>query len=170
MRVGRRDIPGRRRRALGVAALLAGALAAGWWVAGRQPGLDVQLLDVGGFTAAGGWMPFDVTVGFTNRGRDLVSVQRIEVEPDFEAFAEAYNTGNTEIIPSLVLPPGTSASYRTRVALLNGSALPAGRRPLVFRIRVSTTGGDVVYALEGEFEQTAEPARRRFAPGQRSAW
>ena len=74
--------------------VLAGAAAGAWtWLAAADR-LRVQVLDVSGYTEdLKNWMSFRVTVGITNDGRDLVTVRRIHVEPDFADFNEAYSVG-----------------------------------------------------------------------------
>lgn len=137
-------------------------------LANRQEALRVDLLDVGGYAdSASGWMPLRVTLGLTNGGRDLVTVRRIVVEPDFEGFNEAFNTGATELVPALLIEPGGQASYQTRGALLNAPDLPIGRHTLRLRVRLESNGTEQTVVFPGEFVHAADPARRTFHPGPR---
>lgn len=150
----------RKTTALAVLAVVGLAVAAAWYAAGGNP-LSVQLLDVSGYEdVRNSWIPFRVTVGLTNTGRDLVTIRRIHVEPDFDDFNEAYNVGTYELIPALTIEPGASASYQAATTLLNATQLSWSRHPMVLRVRVEQNGADVVYEFPAEFDHAERPERR----------
>ena len=141
----------------GAAALAAVAYA---FLAPRDR-LRIEILDVSGYTdEVKVWMPFRVNLGLTNAGRDLVSIRRVHVEPDFADFNEAYNVGTYELEPPLVVEPGSSLTYQAAVTLLNAIQLQPGMHALVLRIRVEQNGADVTYEFPAEFDQSAEPSKR----------
>jgi hypothetical protein len=126
----------------------------------RQPGLEVQVLDVGGYTDAMPiWMPFRVTLGISNRARSPVVIDRIEVEPDLDGFDEAFS-GAGVLDPPLRIEPGSRVSYQAAVTLLNANQLPERTWPLVFRVRIERADGEDRFAFPAEFEYVREPARR----------
>jgi hypothetical protein len=140
-------------------------LAAGggliWWGLSVGDALRVQVLDVGGYTEdMKTWMGFRVTVGLTNTGRDLLTIRRIHVEPDFDDFNEAYSVGTYELTPPLVVNPGSSVSYQATTTLLNATQLQWQTHPLTLRVRVEQNGREVEYAFAAEFDNTQDPARR----------
>jgi hypothetical protein len=143
--------------------LVAGFAGAAYWVFAPRNPLRVQLLDVTGYAdAQSGWMPFRVTVGLTNTGRDLVTVRRIHAEPDFDDFNEAYNVGTYEIIPAIIVEPGGRVSYQAAVTLLNATQLSWSRHPLVLRIRVEQNDSERVYEFPAEFDHAEQPEQRAF--------
>jgi hypothetical protein len=145
------------RASLAVAVI---AVAGYWWLRPGNP-LRVEVLDVAGYsTVQGGWMPFRVTVGVTNTGRDLVTIRRLHVEPDFSGFNEAYNVGTYEIVPALVVEPGSSISYQASTTLLNATQLSWGTHELVLRLRVEQNEREVVYEFPAEFDHAQDPERR----------
>ena len=152
----------RRNARLIVILLLALAVAgAVWWLFLPRNPLQVQILDVSGYTEdQKTWMGFRATVGLTNTGRDIVTIRRIHVEPDFDEFNEAYSVGTFELTPPLVVTPGTSVSYQTSTTLLNATQLSWQTHPVVLRIRIEQNGRDVEYAFPAEFDNTREPAQR----------
>jgi hypothetical protein len=150
-------VPGKTTAALVVAA--AGAL--GWWLFSSTNPLQVQVLDVDGYAEDHkAWMGFRVTVGLTNTGRDLLTIRRVHVEPDFDGFNEAYSVGTYELTPPLVVPPGSSASYQATTTLLNATQLSWQKYPMTLRVRVEQNGRDVEYTFPAEFENTKAPAQR----------
>ena len=152
-----------RRKALLVVILLVAAAMAGalWWLFLPRNPLHVQILDVSGYTEdQKSWMGFRVTVGLTNTGRDIVTIRRIHVEPDFDQFNEAYSVGTYELTPPLVVTPGNSVSYQTSTTLLNATQLSWQTHPVVLRIRVEENGRDVEYEFPAEFDHTREAAQR----------
>ena len=133
-----------------------------WWLARRGP-LRVQMLDVTGYTDdVKVWMPFRVTLGLTNGGRELLTIRRIHVEPDFAGFNEAFNVQTYEITPALLIEPGSSLSYQTGVTLLNASQLPEGAHQLVLRVRIEQNDVDVTYDFPAEFAHTQQPSGRKL--------
>ena len=106
------------------------------------------------------WMPFRVNLGLTNTGRDLVTISRVHVEPDFDGFNEAYNVGTYELNPPLVIEPGNSLTYQAAVTLLNAIQLQQGTHALVLRVRVERNGEDAMYEFPAEFDQSQQPPQR----------
>jgi hypothetical protein len=138
---------------------VAGAL--GYAVFAPQNRLRVEVLDVSGYTDdVKIWMPFRVNLGVTNTGRDLISIRRVHVEPDFEGFNEAYNVGTYELDPPLVVEPGSSLTYQAAVTLLNAIQLQQGRHALVLRVRIDENGREVTYEFPAEFDQSERPDQR----------
>jgi hypothetical protein len=126
----------------------------------RNP-LRVEVLDVSGYTDdVKVWMPFRLNLGLTNIGRDLVTIRRVHVEPDFEGFNEAYNVGTYELDPPLVVEPGSSLTYQAAVTLLNAVQLQAGPHAMVLRVRVDQNGEEVTYEFPAEFQQSQQPQQR----------
>lgn len=149
---------------LAIAAALVGT-AWWWWAAERSP-LRVQVLDVSGYNEdQKAWMGFRVTVGLTNTGRDLVTIRRIHVEPDFDGFNEAYNVGTYELAPAIVVEPGSSVSYQAATTLLNAAQLPWARHTLRLRVRIEQDGADVEYEFPAEFDNAEQPGRRALRFG-----
>ena len=108
-----------------IAAIVLLVVIGSLFLATRMPGLDVQVLDVSGYRdEIPVWMPFRVTLGLRNEGREPVVIERIFVEPDLDDFNEAFS-GSTVLTPPLRIEPGASASYQAAVMLLN--AQPATR-------------------------------------------
>ena len=152
-----------RRKARFVVILLVAAAVAGaiWWLFLPRNPLHVQILDVSGYTEdLQTWMGFRVTVGLTNAGRDIVTIRRLHIEPDFDAFNEAYSVGTYELTPPLVVTPGNSISYQTSTTLLNATQLSWQTHPVQLRIRIEQNGRDVDYVFPAEFDNTREPAQR----------
>ena len=142
-----------------VAAIVVAGL--GWWLFAPRDPLQVQVLDVGGYTEdMKTWMGFRVTLGLTNTGRDLVTIRRIHVEPDFADFNEAYGVGTYELTPPIVVNPGSSVSYQAATTLLNATQLRWQTHPLTLRVRIEQNGRDAVYTFPAEFDNTQEPSRR----------
>ncbi|HEY6362596.1 MAG TPA: hypothetical protein VIX63_15905 [Vicinamibacterales bacterium] len=126
----------------------------------RDP-LRVQVLDVSGYADdVRVWMPFRVNLGLTNTGRDLVTIRRIHVEPDFDGFNEAYNVGTYELEPPLLVEPGSSLTYQAAVTLLNATQLQEGTHPMVLRVRIEQNGEEATYEFPAEFDHAQDPARR----------
>ena len=126
----------------------------------RDP-LRVQVLDVSGFTDdVKVWMPIRVNLGLTNTGRDLITIRRVHVEPDFDGFNEAYNVGTYELDPPLLVEPGNSLTYQAAVTLLNATQLQEGTHPMVLRVRIEQNGEEVTYEFPAEFDHSQDPARR----------
>jgi hypothetical protein len=138
----------------------AGAIAYFLWPGART--LRVQVLDVAGYTdqMPAGWMAIRATLGLTNQGRDLVTLRRIHVEPDFADFNEAYNVGTLELNPPLVVEPGSSLSYQASATLLNATQLQPGTHPLVLRVRIEQDDDEVAYEFPAEFDQALQPEQR----------
>jgi hypothetical protein len=137
----------------------AGALA--YVVFSPQNPLRVEVLDVSGYTDdVKVWMPFRLNLGLTNTGRDLITIRRVHVEPDFEDFNEAYNVGTYELDPPLIVEPGSSLTYQAAVTLLNATQLQGGRHAIVLRVRIDQNGDEVTYEFPAEFEQSTEPQQR----------
>jgi hypothetical protein len=159
-----------RRRAV-TAVVWAVCIAAVIGVVGRavlapRDTLRVQVLDVAGYTDdVRVWMPFRVNVGLTNTGRDLITIRRVHVEPDFEGFNEAYNVGTYELDPPLVVEPGSSLTYQAAVTLLNALQLQPGRHPMVLRVRIEQNGDEVAYEFPAEFDQAQQPLERALRLG-----
>ncbi len=123
--------------------------------------LRVQLLDVSGYTdRLPVWMAFRVNLGLTNSGRDLITIRRIHVEPDFDDFNEAYNVGIVELNPPLIVTPGSSLSYQAQTTLLNATQLQPGSHPLTLRVRIEQDGVDVTYEFPARFDHAQDPSRR----------
>jgi len=126
-----------------------------------QDALRVQVLDVSGYTDdVKVWMPFRVNLGLTNLGRDLITIRRVHVEPDFDDFNEAYNVGTYELDPPLVVEPGNSLTYQAAVTLLNALQLQPGTHPMVLRVRIEQNGEDVTYEFPAELDQSQQPEQR----------
>ena len=123
--------------------------------------LRVQLLDVAGYSDdVQAWMPFRVNVGLSNQGRDLLTISRVHVEPDFDGFNEAYNVGTYELNPPLRLEPGSSLTYQAAVTLLNATQLQPGTHRMVLRVRIDRNGREATYEFPAEFEHAANPGAR----------
>lgn len=151
----------RKTTALAVLAVVGLVAGAATWYSARGNPLTVQLLDVSGYDdVRNSWIPFRVTVGITNSGRDLVRIRRIHVEPDFDDFNEAYNVGTYELNPALTIEPGASASYQAATTLLNATQLAWRTHALVLRVRVEQNGADAVYEFPAEFDHAERPDRR----------
>jgi len=143
-----------------VCALAAAGVVAYAILARRNP-LRVEVLDISGYTDdVKMWMPFRLNLGLTNTGRDLISIRRVHVEPDFEGFNEAYNVGTYELDPPLVVEPGSSLTYQAAVILLNAIQLQPGTHAMVLRVRIDQNGDEVSYEFPAEFDQSAEPHQR----------
>jgi hypothetical protein len=145
-----------------LAVILVGAAGAlGWWLFAPRNPLHVQILDVSGYAEdTTAWMGFRLTVGLTNTSRDIVTIRRIHVEPDFDQFNEAYSVGTYELTPPLVVTPGNSVSYQTATTLLNATQLSWQTHAVMLRIRVEQNGSDVEYEFPAEFDHTREPGGR----------
>jgi hypothetical protein len=150
------------RKAVGwTAALLAVVGAAAYALIPSSGPLRVQLLDVSGFTDdVKVWMPFRFNVGLTNQGRELLTITRVHVEPDFDDFNEAYNVGAYEVSPPLRIEPGSSATYQAATTLLNATQLDPGSRHLILRVRVEANGEETTYEFPAEFDHVLEPKAR----------
>jgi hypothetical protein len=143
------------------AIILAGAIAAAWWLFLPRDALQIQILDVDGYRDdLKTWMGLRVTIGLTNTGRDLVTIRRIHVEPDFADFNEAYAVGVYELTPPLVVEPGSRLSYQATTTLLNATQLPWRTHPLTLRVRVERNGTEVEQAFPAEFDHAQDPQRR----------
>ena len=141
------------------ALVAAGALA--YAIFAPQNPLRVEVLDISGYTDdVKVWMPFRLNLGLTNTGRDLITIRRVHVEPDFEGFNEAYNVGTYELDPPLVVEPGSSLTYQATVTLLNAIQLQPGPHEMVLRVRIDQNGDEVTYEVPAEFDQSAEPPQR----------
>ena len=136
-----------------------GALA--YAIFAPQNPLQVEVLDVAGYTDdVKVWMPFRLNLGLTNTGRDLITIRRVHVEPDFEGFNEAYNVGTYELDPPLVVEPGSRLTYQAAVTLLNAVQLQQGPHPMVLRVRIDQNGEEVTYEFPAEFDHAPEPHQR----------
>ena len=143
-----------------IAAIVLLVVIGSLFLATRMPGLDVQVLDVSGYRdEIPVWMPFRVTLGLRNEGREPVVIERIFVEPDLDDFHEAFS-GSTVLTPPLRIEPGASASYQAAVMLLNANQLPERTYALVFRVTVEWEDGDVDYEFPTEFEYARDPMSR----------
>ena len=141
--------------------VVAALTAAAWYLFAPRNPLQVQILDVSGYKDdLKTWMGFRVTVGLTNTGRDILTIRRIHVEPDFDAFNEAYSVGTYELTPPVVVTPGNSVSYQTSSTLLNATQLTWQTHRVTLRIRIEQNGRDVDYVFPAEFDNTREPAQR----------
>jgi hypothetical protein len=141
------------------ALVAAGAL--GYAIFAPQDALRVTVLDVSGYTDdVTIWMPFRVNLGLTNMGRDLITIRRVHVEPDFDGFNEAYNVGTYELNPPLVVEPGSSLTYQAAVTLLNAIQLQQGTHPMVLRVRIEQNGEEMIYEFPAEFDQSQQPHQR----------
>ena len=142
-------------------ALLAVAAVAAYALMPTSAPLRVQLLDVSGYTDdVKVWMPFRFNVGLTNQGRELLTITRVHVEPDFDDFNEAYNVAAYELSPPLRIDPGSSATYQAATTLLNATQLDPGSRHLVLRVRVEANGAETTYDFPAEFDHAADPKAR----------
>jgi hypothetical protein len=142
-------------------AALAAAAALAVAIFRPQNPLRVEVLDVSGYTEdVKIWMPIRLNLGLTNTGRDLITIRRVHVEPDFEGFNEAYNVGTYELDPPLVVEPGNSLTYQAAVTLLNALQLSSGRHPMVLRVRIEQNGEEVTYEFPAEFDQSQQPQQR----------
>jgi hypothetical protein len=149
------------KAAVWTAAVIAALGIAGYALFTTGNPLRVQVLDVSGYTdRLPVWMAFRVNLGLTNTGRDLITIRRIHVEPDFDGFNEAYNVGVVELNPPLVVTPGSSLSYQAQATLLNATQLQPGTHPLTLRVRIDQNGAEVVYEFPAEFDHAQDPARR----------
>jgi len=149
------------KAAVWTAAVLVGLGIAGYALFTTGNPLRVQVLDVAGHTDPRPiWMTFRVNLGLTNGGRDLLTIRRVHVEPDFDDFNEAFNVGVVELNPPLVVTPGSSLSYQAQATLLNAAQLQEGTRRLVFRVRIEQNGEEVVYEFPAQFDHARDPARR----------
>ncbi len=143
------------------AAILAALAVVGYTVLPAADPLRVQLLDVSGFTdEVKVWMVFRVNVGLSNEGRDLLSISRVHVEPDFDGFNEAYNVGTYELNPPLRIEPGSSLTYQAAVTLLNASQLDVGLHRMMLRVRIDGSGRERTYDFPAEFQHSHEPKAR----------
>lgn len=141
--------------------VLGAAGALGYALFAPQNPLRVEVLDISGYSDdVKVWMPFRLNLGLTNTGRDLITIRRVHVEPDFEGFNEAYNVGTYELEPPLVVEPGSSLTYQAAVTLLNAIQLQPGMHMVVLRVRLDQNGEEVTYEFPAEFDQSAEPQRR----------
>ena len=144
-----------------IAAVLAAVVGTGWWMFGGRDPLEVQILDVDGYTEdLKAWMGFRVTLGLSNRGRELLTIRRIHVEPDFDGFNEAYSVATYELTPPIAVNPGSSISYQAGTTLLNATQLQRQTHPLTLRVRIDQNGRETEYTFPAEFDNTEEPARR----------
>lgn len=150
-----------RRTVVAVIVVLTAAAGIVFRLALREP-LRVEMLDVSGYTDdVKIWMPFRVTLGLTNTGRELLTLRRIHVEPDFEGFNEAFNVQTYELNPALLLEPGSSLSYQAGVTLLNATQLADGRHALVLRVRIEEDNGEETsFDFPARFEHSPQPERR----------
>jgi hypothetical protein len=150
-----------KKGAVWTAAIIAAAGIAGYTLFTTGNPLRVQLLDVSGYTdRVPVWMTFRVNIGLTNGGRDLITIRRVHVEPDFDDFNEAYNVGVVELNPPLVVTPGSSLSYQAQATLLNATQLQPGTRALTLRVRIEQNGEEVLYEFPAQFDHDLDPARR----------
>ena len=141
--------------------------ALGYAVLAPEDPLRVDVLDVSGYTDdVKVWMPFRVNLGLTNTGRDLITISRVHVEPDFDGFNEAYNVGTYELNPPLVVEPGHSLTYQAAVTLLNAIQLQQGTHALVLRVRIERNGEENTYEFPAEFDHSQQPPQRalRYDP------
>ena len=135
-----------------VCALVAAGVVAYAILAPQNP-LRVEVLDVSGYTDdVKVWMPFRLNLGLTNTGRDLITIRRVHVEPDFEGFNEAYNVGTYELDPPLVVEPGSSDLPGRRDAAQRHQLHPDARDGCAC---VSTKTTKVTYEFPAEFDQSA---------------
>jgi hypothetical protein len=152
------------RTAKAVIGAVCGAAALGvlaYAIFAPQDALRVDVLDVSGYTDdVKIWMPFRVNVGLTNTGRDLITIRRVHVEPDFDGFNEAYNVGTYELNPPLAVEPGSSLTYQAAATLLNALQLPAGTHPMILRVRIEQNGRDTIYEFPAEFDHAQQPGQR----------
>ena len=143
------------------AGILAAVAVAGYMLSARADPLRVQLLDVSGYSDdVRVWMTFRVNVGLSNQGRDLLTIRRVHVEPDFHGFNEAYNVGTYELNPPLRLEPGSSLTYQAAVTLLNATQLSVGPHQMVLRVRVDRNAREATYEFPAEFDHSADPRAR----------
>ena len=153
-------------RRLVVAALLVALVLGtiGYALFARRTPVRVAILNVSGYAdTVTTWMPFRVTLGFTNTGRELLTIRRIHVEPDFEGFTEAFGVQTYELTPALLLEPGSSLSYQTGVTVLNAGQLAEGPHALVLRIRLEQDNGEeTVTAFPARFTYARQAAQRRL--------
>lgn len=130
----------------------------------RRPPIEVTIRDVTGYTDPRPvWMPFRLNLVLTNTSNERVTVQRIHVIPDLDGFNEAYNLGEPEdLAPPLVIPPGQRMNHVVAITLLNASQMQEGTYPVTFRIRLTTSAGEIARDIEGELEYAVDPTRRRL--------
>ena len=135
--------------------------ALGYAIFAPENALRVQVLDVSGYSDdVKIWMPIRVNLGLTNTGRDLISIRRVHVEPDFDGFNEAYNPGTYELDPPLAVEPGSSLTYQAAVTLLNALQLQEGTHPMILRVRIEQNGSEATYEFPAEFDHSPDPSRR----------
>jgi hypothetical protein len=143
-----------------VCALVAAGVL-GYAIFAPQNPLRVEVLDISGYTDdVKVWIPFRLNLGLTNTGRDLITIRRVHVEPDFEGFNEAYNVGTYELNPPLVVEPGSSLTYQAAVTLLNATQLQPGRHAMMLRVRIEQNAEEVTYEFPAEFDQSQQPTQR----------
>jgi hypothetical protein len=130
----------------------------------RRPPIDITIRDVTGYTDPRGvWMPFRLNLVLTNTSSDRVTVQQIHVVPDLEGFNEAYNLGQPEdLAPPLVIPPGQRTNHVVGITLLNANQMQEGTYLITFRIRLTTSAGEIERDIEGELDYAVDPTRRRL--------
>ena len=135
--------------------------ALGYAIFAPRGPLRVEVLDVSGYTDdVKVWMPLRLNLGLTNTGRDLITIRRVHVEPDFDGFNEAYNVGTYELDPPLAVAPGSSLTYQASVTLLNAIQLPEGTHPMILRVRIEQDGSEVTYEFPAAFDHSQDPSRR----------
>lgn len=141
---------------------LAAALA---WLGLRAfggPDLSVRLAEVGGYTdQIPIWMRFTFTLDITNHTSRTIGIVRVDVEPDFDDFNEAYGQAVPVLTPPLLIEGGNTTRHTALVTLLNAAQLPERTYDVVFRVRVETEDGDTVTQdFPARFEHSQDPARR----------
>jgi hypothetical protein len=146
-----------------VAAIL---VALGWFVfrMGSQPALTVDMVEVGGFNEdLGVWMRYSAILELTNGSNRTLGIERITVEPDLDAFNEAYGHAVPYLTPPLLIERNSATRYTAVVTLLNAAQLPERTYDLVLRVSVETEDGDTILReYSAQYDHSRNPAQRRL--------
>lgn len=147
--------------------LIAGAAWAAFAFLTNRGDVRVRVVDITGFTDdVRIWMPFRLTLELANAGRRSTAVRRIDVEPDFDGFNEAYNVAAPyDLSPPILLEAGATTMYQAAVTLLNAAQLPERTYSVAFRVRLETDDGEVTAEFPAEFDYFQDPKRRVLRRG-----
>lgn len=148
----------------GAAVVIAGAMWLAFYFLTDRPPLRVELVRVTGYTdAVTIWMPFRVTLAFTNLTDELLTVRQVHVAPDLEGFNEAYSFATPpELESPLGMAAGGNSSYEAAITLLNANQLQEQTFRTTFRVRIETDRGDVSQDFPAELAYVRDPKRRQL--------
>ena len=138
-----------------------GGLWLGWSMFSRQP-LTVTVGEISGYREdLKVWMRFNVALEIANVSGRTIGIDRIQVEPDLDAFNEAYGAAVPYLTPPLLVQNDSTTQYTAVVTLLNAAQLPERTYNVTFRIQVETEDGDVISTeTRGQFDYFHDPSRR----------